>query len=88
MSGLYFTHPEARYFALGKIGKEQVGDYERCKGSIQPALALQARAQPSFTQAPVRAQGSLAPAGSQVAVLAALGRESEIRLAQETLDFP
>ncbi len=25
--GLYFAHPEARYFAVGKIGRDQVGDY-------------------------------------------------------------
>ena len=27
VSGLYFGHPEARYFAVGKIGKDQVFDY-------------------------------------------------------------
>jgi 5-methyltetrahydrofolate--homocysteine methyltransferase len=27
VSGLYFAHPEARYFALGKIGRDQVEDY-------------------------------------------------------------
>ena len=30
--GLYFSHPEARYFALGKIGPDQVADYQRRKG--------------------------------------------------------
>lgn len=30
--GLYFAHPEARYFALGKIGKDQVLDYQKRKG--------------------------------------------------------
>ena len=25
--GLYFAHPEAKYFALGAIGKDQVEDY-------------------------------------------------------------
>jgi 5-methyltetrahydrofolate--homocysteine methyltransferase len=24
VSGLYFAHPEARYFTLGKIGRDQV----------------------------------------------------------------
>ncbi len=27
VSGLYFAHPEARYFSLGKIGRDQVRDY-------------------------------------------------------------
>jgi len=30
--GLYFAHPEARYFAVGRIGKDQVEDYARRKG--------------------------------------------------------
>jgi 5-methyltetrahydrofolate--homocysteine methyltransferase len=25
--GYYFAHPEARYFAVGKIGRDQVADY-------------------------------------------------------------
>jgi 5-methyltetrahydrofolate--homocysteine methyltransferase len=31
VSGLYFAHPESRYFAVGKIGKDQVLDYQRRK---------------------------------------------------------
>jgi len=27
VSGLYFAHPESRYFTLGKIGRDQVADY-------------------------------------------------------------
>lgn len=27
VSGFYFSHPESRYFGLGKIGKDQVADY-------------------------------------------------------------
>ncbi|MGZ8797992.1 MAG: vitamin B12 dependent-methionine synthase activation domain-containing protein, partial [Thermoanaerobaculia bacterium] len=27
VSGLYFAHPQARYFAVGKIGRDQVIDY-------------------------------------------------------------
>jgi 5-methyltetrahydrofolate--homocysteine methyltransferase len=30
--GLYFTHPEAQYFGVGKIQKDQVLDYSRRKG--------------------------------------------------------
>ncbi|HWC51455.1 MAG TPA: methionine synthase [Nitrospira sp.] len=32
VSGWYFAHPNARYFAVGKIGKDQVEDYARRKG--------------------------------------------------------
>jgi 5-methyltetrahydrofolate--homocysteine methyltransferase len=27
VSGLYFAHPEARYFNLGKIDRDQIADY-------------------------------------------------------------
>ena len=30
--GLYFSHPEARYFGLGKINRDQVSDYALRKG--------------------------------------------------------
>jgi 5-methyltetrahydrofolate--homocysteine methyltransferase len=30
--GFYFAHPESRYFAVGKIGRDQVLDYQRRKG--------------------------------------------------------
>src|SRR5208282_1316169 len=32
VSGLYFAHPESRYFSLGKIGSDQVADYAARKG--------------------------------------------------------
>jgi len=32
VSGLYFAHPEARYFSLGKIDRDQVADYQKRKG--------------------------------------------------------
>ena len=32
VSGIYFAHPEARYFSLGKIGKDQVEEYAQRKG--------------------------------------------------------
>ncbi len=32
VSGLYFAHPESRYFSLGKIGRDQVEDYAGRKG--------------------------------------------------------
>ncbi len=32
VSGWYFAHPEARYFGVGKIAKDQVTDYAKRKG--------------------------------------------------------
>ena len=32
ISGLYFAHPESRYFSLGKIDRDQVADYHERKG--------------------------------------------------------
>ena len=32
VSGLYFSNPEAKYFTVGKIGKDQVLNYHRRKG--------------------------------------------------------
>jgi 5-methyltetrahydrofolate--homocysteine methyltransferase len=32
VSGLYFAHPESRYFSLGKIERDQVADYAARKG--------------------------------------------------------
>jgi 5-methyltetrahydrofolate--homocysteine methyltransferase len=33
VSGLYFAHPQARYFAVDRISAEQVADYARRKGT-------------------------------------------------------
>jgi len=32
VSGLYFSHPDARYFTVGKLGKDQLQDYAERKG--------------------------------------------------------
>ena len=32
VSGFYFSHPQAKYFAVGKIDRDQVEDYHRRKG--------------------------------------------------------
>ncbi len=32
VSGIYFSHPESRYFGVGKIGRDQVADYASRKG--------------------------------------------------------
>ena len=31
VSGYYFSHPESRYFNLGKIGKDQLAEYAKRK---------------------------------------------------------
>ncbi|HWE84779.1 MAG TPA: methionine synthase [Terracidiphilus sp.] len=54
ISGLYFAHPESRYFTLGKIGRDQVGDYAARKGMtvaeverwLSPNLNYDAAAEP------------------------------------------
>jgi 5-methyltetrahydrofolate--homocysteine methyltransferase len=37
VSGFYIAHPEARYFAVGKVEKDQVADYAHRKG-MDPAV--------------------------------------------------
>jgi len=32
VSGFHFSHPQAQYFATGKIDRDQVADYARRKG--------------------------------------------------------
>jgi 5-methyltetrahydrofolate--homocysteine methyltransferase len=32
VSGIYFAHPESSYFAVGKIGKDQIESYSSRKG--------------------------------------------------------
>jgi 5-methyltetrahydrofolate--homocysteine methyltransferase len=32
VSGLYFAHPQSRYFSLGKIGRDQAAEYAQRKG--------------------------------------------------------
>ena len=32
LSGLYFAHPEVKYFAVGKIQRDQAEDYANRKG--------------------------------------------------------
>ena len=32
MSGLYFAHPRAKYFGVGKLDRDQVEDWAKRKG--------------------------------------------------------
>jgi 5-methyltetrahydrofolate--homocysteine methyltransferase len=38
VSGLYFSHPESRYFAVGKLARDQVADYAERKGLPLPEI--------------------------------------------------
>ena len=38
VSGLYFAHPESKYFAVGKLGRDQVEDLARRKGKSVPEM--------------------------------------------------
>jgi 5-methyltetrahydrofolate--homocysteine methyltransferase len=38
VSGLYFAHPDSRYFTLGKIDRDQVADYGARKGMPVPEV--------------------------------------------------
>ncbi len=33
VSGLYFGHPESRYFGIGNLGRDQISDYAKRKGA-------------------------------------------------------
>ena len=39
VSGLYIAHPEARYFVIGKIGKDQMEDYALRRGLTTERLS-------------------------------------------------
>lgn len=39
VSGLYFAHPEARYFGVGKVGQDQLADYAVRKGWTEAEAA-------------------------------------------------
>ncbi len=52
VSGVYFGHPDARYFSLGRVARDQIADYARRKGMtvaeverwLRPNLAYDADA--------------------------------------------
>jgi 5-methyltetrahydrofolate--homocysteine methyltransferase len=54
VSGLYFSHPEAKYFNIGRLGRDQVEDYARRKRVsleeaerwLSPSLAYEPEATP------------------------------------------
>ena len=46
VSGIYFAHPESRYFAVGRIGLDQVDDYARPEGRAARRGGTLATAEP------------------------------------------
>ena len=46
VSGFYFAHPEAHYFAVGKIGRDQVEDLARRKG--EPVAVIERWLRPNL----------------------------------------
>ena len=48
VSGLYFAHPEARYFAVDRITRDQVEDYARRKGHAARRNRTLALAEPGL----------------------------------------
>jgi 5-methyltetrahydrofolate--homocysteine methyltransferase len=51
VSGLFFAHPQARYFTVGRIGRDQIEDYARRKG--QTAGAVERWLAPNLSYEPV-----------------------------------
>jgi 5-methyltetrahydrofolate--homocysteine methyltransferase len=62
VSGLYFHHPQARYFMVGRVGADQVDDYARRKGTplaeverwLGPNLGYDPAARAATSAAPAR----------------------------------
>ncbi len=50
VSGLYFAHPGSRYFAVGRIGRDQVADYARRKR--MPVAEIERWLQPNLAYDP------------------------------------
>ncbi|HVV01591.1 MAG TPA: vitamin B12 dependent-methionine synthase activation domain-containing protein, partial [Verrucomicrobiae bacterium] len=61
VSGLYFSHPESKYFAVGKLGRDQIEDYHCRKGmrlaEIEKWLSPYLNYDPEAAAAPVPAPG-------------------------------
>jgi 5-methyltetrahydrofolate--homocysteine methyltransferase len=64
VSGFYFSHPESQYFAVGKVGRDQIEDYARRKGMavgeaerwLAPYLAYES--QPQINPVPMTSASS------------------------------
>ncbi len=54
VSGLYFAHPESRYFGLGKIGEDQVADIAERKNMPKETLERWLSPNLNYDPQPVR----------------------------------
>ena len=61
VSGLYLSHPEAHYFGVGKIDRDQVADYAARKGWDDRGGRALARADPQLRSEADRRSGCLRP---------------------------
>ena len=52
VSGLYFSHPEAKYFGVGKIARDQAEDYAARKG--EPLSVIEKWLAPNLGYEPTR----------------------------------
>jgi 5-methyltetrahydrofolate--homocysteine methyltransferase len=52
VSGLYFAHPQARYFSVGRVGEDQIASYARRKG--QSIEAVERWLTPNLAYEPAR----------------------------------
>ena len=67
VSGFYFSHPESRYFQVGRIGADQVADYQQRKGMdraeverwLAPNLGYQPESQPTAVPVPAPTDAAL-----------------------------
>src|SRR5207244_5841334 len=50
VSGLYFSHPDAKYFGVGQIARDQVVDYASRRG--ETTAAVEKRLAPNFAYEP------------------------------------
>jgi 5-methyltetrahydrofolate--homocysteine methyltransferase len=68
VSGLYFSHPESRYFAVGKVNRDQVEDYAERKGlplaEMERWLAPNLAYERSGNGGVLRGPPSLSPTGA------------------------
>jgi 5-methyltetrahydrofolate--homocysteine methyltransferase len=59
VSGLYFSHPEAKYFNVGRVGLDQVESYARRRGlSIEE---VERWLGPNLAYDPETARAAIAP---------------------------
>ena len=65
VSGLYFAHPQAKYFNVGRVGRDQVEDYAGAQGRAGRGGRALARAEPVLR--------SRRRAGGRVAAASAVG---------------